>query len=72
MREIELKLEIRPEDVPRLLGSPRLRALAAGRGQTRSLHHFLVAGFEPAVANVLEHAAGEQKRVLQHDAELAS
>jgi len=38
MREIELKLEIRPEDVPRLLGSPELRALAAGRGRTRSLH----------------------------------
>ncbi len=38
MREIELKLEIRPEDVPRLLRSEELRELAAGRGQTRSLH----------------------------------
>src|SRR5262245_1940256 len=38
MREIELKLEIRPEDVPRLLRSQELRELAAGRGQTRSLH----------------------------------
>jgi inorganic triphosphatase YgiF len=38
MREIELKLEIRPEDVQRLLRSPVLRELASGRGHTRSLH----------------------------------
>jgi inorganic triphosphatase YgiF len=38
MREIELKLEIRPEDVPRLVASPRLRELAEGRARTRSLH----------------------------------
>jgi inorganic triphosphatase YgiF len=38
MREIELKLEIRPEDVPRLLRSEPLGELAAGRAQTRSLH----------------------------------
>jgi inorganic triphosphatase YgiF len=37
MREIELKLEIRPEDVARLLRSPELRELSAGRSQTRSL-----------------------------------
>src|SRR5262245_38437868 len=38
MREVELKLEIRPEDVPRLLRSHELRELTSGRGQTRSLH----------------------------------
>jgi inorganic triphosphatase YgiF len=37
MREVELKLEIRPEDVPRLLRCPRLRELAGGRASTRSL-----------------------------------
>jgi len=36
-REIELKLELRPEDAARLLRSARLRPLAQGRAATRSL-----------------------------------
>src|SRR5262245_4352943 len=50
MREIELKLEIDPEDLPRLLRSPELRALAAGRGQTRSLHSVYFDTHELALA----------------------
>jgi inorganic triphosphatase YgiF len=37
MREVELKLEIRPEDVRRLIQSPALRERAAGQAVTRSL-----------------------------------
>jgi inorganic triphosphatase YgiF len=38
MMEVELKLEIRPEDAPRLLRSELLRELAEGRARSRSLH----------------------------------
>ncbi len=38
MTEVELKLEILPEDAPRLLRSSLLRELGEGRSRTRSLH----------------------------------
>jgi len=38
MTEVELKLEIRPEDAPRLLRNRFLAEISEGRGRTRSLH----------------------------------
>lgn len=38
MKEVELKLEIRPEEAAVLLRSPLVRELACGRARTRSLH----------------------------------
>jgi triphosphatase len=67
MTEVELKLEIRPEDARRLLRSRLLGELACGRARTRSLHtvYFDTAELDLARLGIALRVRRDGRRLVQ-------